>query len=285
VGATLATKQPAMTASTLAAALDEAAGSRSPALSPGTDSVSPAAMEGLADVIVRTVRSQMAALFGNYLIAFPTALLVFLPFTLIGFPLMSAQKATATLASLDGLRSLSFWYAALAGVCLFVSGLMAGAADNWFVFNKVGERLKHSEMLRRLVKPHKLDRAIHTIDHNLGFWVGNTCLGFCLGSMLSIGEILGLPLDIRHITFASAQFGAALATLKFQAPLAAIALIAVSIFLMGLVNLAVSFSLTLFVVVRSRRIRFSQTPLLLSQLALRLRRNPLQFLLPIGEPP
>lgn len=266
-GATLATKQPAMTASTLAVALDERGAGNSE-------------IDGVADVIVRTVRSQMIALAGNFLIAFPVAILLSWPLGLAGWPLMGPVKAWATLDSLHGLKSPSFFYAAVAGVCLFVSGLLAGFADNWFVFNNVGSRLKQSPLLPRFVGSKNLDRAIHTIDHNIGSWVGNITLGFLLGSMGALGSILGLPLDIRHITFASANFGMALANLKFAVPIGTLIAIAASVLGMGLINLAVSFSLTMFVVVRSRQIRFSKTPLLLKTLGRRFIRRPKDFFLP-----
>lgn len=270
LGGTLATKQPAMTASTLAAALDESANSSS-------------SLDGLAEIIVCTTRSQMIALLGNFFVAFPVAVMLIFPFSLIHLNIIPQDKAIHTLESLHGFHSLSFFYAALAGVCLFLSGLLAGVADNWFNFNHVGERLKHSELLRQYVPSHKLDRAIQVIYQNLGFWVGNISLGFFLGSMPAIGTIIGLPLDIRHITFASAQFGASLAVLDFSTSLSTAAVIGASIFIMGLVNLAVSFSLTLFVVIRSRKIRFAQTPLLLSKLGERFRRRPLDFFFPAGE--
>lgn len=272
IGATLATKQPAMTASTLAASLDAASNSNE-------------AMENLSEIIVRTIRSQLGAVFGNFFVAFPVAVLICLPFNYLGWPLMDSVKAHATVASLDGIRTLSFFYAGIAGLCLFVGGLFAGAADNWFIFNHVGERLKQSELLRRLVGPQNLDKAIHTIDHNLGFWVGNTTLGFFLGAMGPLGTIMGLPIDVRHITLSTAMFGAAVASLNFEITLGYAIWIAVSLFIMGLINLGVSFSLSLFVAVRSRRIRFSQTPQLLRLLAKRLREHPADFFFPLRDPP
>ncbi len=272
MGATLATKQPAMTASTIASSLDSATTSQE-------------TLEKLSEVIIRTIRSQMAALFGNYFIAFPAAAFFCLPFNMSGHPIMSPEKAWHTLESLDGLKSLSFFYAAMAGVCLFVSGLLAGFADNWFVFNSVGKRLRQSTLLARMVGRGSLDKAIHTIDHNLGFWVGNTSLGFFLGTAAALGAITGLPIDIRHITFSSASFGAAMSSLKFNVPVSLVAWIAVSVFIMGLINLTVSFSLTLFVTMKSRRIRFSQTPQLLRLLAKKLMTRPLDFVFPLRDPP
>lgn len=270
VGATLATKQPAMTASTLASSLDEAKNSHQ-------------AMENLSDVIIRTIRSQMVALFGNYFAAFPAAALFCLPFYLMKTPLMDHGKAWAMMDSMHMLHSLSLFYAAVAGVCLFVSGLLAGFADNWFVFNRVGTRLKQSELLSRLVGPQNLDRAIHTIDHNLGFWVGAISLGYFLGSTGAIGQIFGLPLDIRHITFSSATFGASVASMEFRVPVGIMIWVAVTILLIGLVNLGVSFSLTLFLAIKSRRIKFSQTPELLGLLGRRFREHPLDFFIPLRD--
>jgi site-specific recombinase len=130
-----------------------------------------------------------------------------------------------------------------------------------------------------------LDKAIHHIDHNLGFWVGNTVLGFYLGSAAAIGKITGLPLDTRHITFSSAQFGMAMASLKSAVPFNIVIAIAVSVFVMGLINLTVSFSLTLFVTMKSRSIRFSQAPQLLKLLGKKLLTRPLDFILPLRDPP
>ncbi len=272
IGAALATKQPAMTASALASALDEAKNSDQ-------------AMDNLSEIIIRTIRSQLVAVLGNYLVAFPVAALVCTPFVLMNWPLMAPEKARSVIESFHPFLSLSFIYAAIAGVWLFVSGLVAGFADNWFVFNHVGARLKSSELLSRMVGPQNLDRAIQLIDHNLGFWAGNISLGFFLAAMPTLGVITGLPLDIRHITFSSAAFGAAMTTLKFDISAGLALMIAISIFVMGLVNLTVSFSLSLLVAVKSRRIRFAQTPQLLRILGQKFLNRPGEFFLPLKDPP
>jgi len=267
LGGTLATKQPAMTASTLASALDEAKSSKQ-------------AMMNLSEVIVRTIRSQLVALFGNFFIAFPVAAALCWPLMYWKVPLMAPDKAMATMASLHPFKTLSLWYAALAGVCLFVSGLLAGLADNWFVFNQVGPRLRHSQMLLNFTGRHNLERVIQSIDRNLGFWVGNISLGFFLAGMAALGSITGLPLDIRHITFSSATLGASVASVGFNLEASYVALLAGGVFVMGLINLGVSFSLSLYVVIRSRRIRFSQTPELWNLLIQRLRTRPRDFFFP-----
>lgn len=267
IGGTLATKQPAMTASTLAQALDEATNSKQ-------------AMDNLSEVLIRTSRSQFAALLGNYMVAFPAAVFFCLPFYISHHDLMNPDKAHHVIESLHPYKSLSLWYAGVAGIGLFVSGLLAGFADNWFVFNNVGYRLRQSDLLRRIVGPHNLDRAINSIDRNLGFWCGNIVLGYYLGMMGALGTIFGLPLDTRHITFSTATFGAAMASLKFQYPLSLVGVTAATLFMCGIVNLAVSFSLSLFVAVKSRRIKFSQSPELLRLLWTKFRKRPTEFFVP-----
>ena len=153
------------------------------------------------------------------------------------------------------------------------------------MFNHVGTRLNQSALLTRIVGANNLERAIHHIDHNLGFWIGNISLGFFLGVMPAIGEMTGLPLNVRHITFSSASYGAALSSLNFNLPAGVALIVAISVFFMGLVNLGVSFTLSLLVAVRSRRITFGQTPQLLRLLAKKFIHRPAEFLLPLKDPP
>jgi site-specific recombinase len=110
--------------------------------------------------------------------------------------------------------------------------------------------------------------------------LGNVFLGFGLGSMGTIGTILGLPLDIRHVAFASAQFGTALEVLHFALPLGEIAQIAVGVALIGLVNFLVSFGLSLAVAMESRGVTFVETRELLSHLAERLWHRPIDWFFP-----
>jgi site-specific recombinase len=240
VGGVLATKQPSMTASTLAAALGSG------------DQESERDLKGLVDVIVRTLRTQLAALFGNYLTAFPIAIMIVFPFLVWGHPIASEDKAQSMLRDLHPFMSLSFVYAAIAGVCLFVSGMVCGLADNWFDFNQIAQRMESIFPGPRGV------RVANYFRKNFGIWTSNITLGFMLGSMSSIGLVVGLPLDIRHVTFASGQFGIAWIHQPEMMAWDRFVLFAASIFVMGLINLAVSFSLSLLVAMKSRRLRFSQ---------------------------
>jgi site-specific recombinase len=98
--------------------------------------------------------------------------------------------------------------------------------------------------------------------------------------MTAIGVLFGLPFDIRHIAFSSAFVGYASVGLDFMLSWQTVAYIALSLVLIGFVNLAVSFSLALYVAMKSRKVRFKQWRLLLSNLATRLNQHPGEFIFP-----
>src|SRR5690606_39015624 len=192
---TVATKQPAMTAAALAATVQQRKGSKM------------AQIAELAALIVNIIRTQFVAILGNVSIAIPVAALITLLWDFaLHEPLMNHAKAAKTLHDLNPFTSLAIPHAAIAGVCLFLSGLLAGYFDNMAVYRKVGPRLKAHVRLSQLMGQERLYRFADYIERNLGALAGNFIFGIMLGSMGTIGFILGLPLDIRHIAFASANF-------------------------------------------------------------------------------
>jgi site-specific recombinase len=118
------------------------------------------------------------------------------------------------------------------------------------------------------------------MDRNTGAIAGNFFFGIMLGSMATIGTFFGLPLDIRHVTFSSANFSYALVALDYRVDWQTVLVSLSGIALIGLVNLAVSFSLALLVAMKARRVRFGETARLVGCLWQRFRRHPRQFFLP-----
>jgi site-specific recombinase len=159
---------------------------------------------------------------------------------------------------LSPIESLAIFHAAIAGVCLFLSGLISGYYDNKCLYNRIPERLQQRPFLQRLLGHERLARFSTYIGNNLGALAGNFYFGIMLGSMGTIGFISGLPLDIRHITFSSAYFSFALVGSEHQLPLQSIAISLIGIALIGLTNLLVSFALALMVALKSRRVRYRQ---------------------------
>ncbi len=245
LGGTVATKQPAMTANAIAASIGEASGKTRD-------------LENLAVMIACTVRSQMAAILGNVGVAIPVAILLGLAIThLTGNPFVTPEKANHLLAEVDPLSGAPL-YAAIAGVWLFLAGLIAGFYDNVSAYNRIPERLRQLEWPRRLFGDKRAEKIAAYFEDNMGALAGNFFFGFMLGGTTALGVMLGLPLDIRHIAFSSAFVGYAVTGLGFDIPLGLLIQSLCGVFLIGFMNLAVSFTLTLNIALRSRHINFDQ---------------------------
>ncbi len=265
---TLATKQPAMTASAIAGAISEIRGRMKD-------------VEKLATVVTDVIRSQLAAILGNVLVALPTAMLVaFAVASVTGKPIVNADKAHHLLHSISPFDSAALFYAGIAGVCLFLAGLISGYYDNLAAYERIRERVEHTAWLKRVLGEERLRRFAAYLDDNLGALAGNFFFGIMLGTMGTIGFMTGLPLDVAHVTISSAYFGLAVASLDFVVDLATVAHALAGIALIGFVNLGVSFALALWVAMRSRGVGFGQTGLLISILFSRLRANWKQFFWP-----
>ena len=268
LGMTVATKQPAMTAQTLASLLGDLKLSRS------------ADLERLVDVITAVSRSQLAAIGGNVMVALPVAIAVgFGLGFLVDMPPITVDKGAHLIADLDPL-SWALPHAAIAGFYLFLSGLITGYFDNRAAYADIGPRLARLRWLRALFGQERAGRIGAYIQERLGGIMGNFLFGCMLGSTGVIGTILGLPLDIRHIAFASANLGYALVGFQFALPLKAIAWAAFGIAAIGFTNLAVSFTLALRTAMRARGVQFEHGGPLLKALWRRLRQQPRSFFLP-----
>lgn len=268
LGMTVATKQPAMTAQTLAGLLGDLKPRRS------------ADLERLVDVVAAVCRSQLAAIAGNVMVALPIAIAVGYGLSrLNGTPLIPLEKGAHLLADLN-LLSWALPHAAIAGFYLFLSGLITGYFDNQAAYAEVGLRVGRLHWLRRLFGVERTIRIGNYIQDRLGGIMGNFLFGCMLGSTGVIGTILGLPLDIRHIAFASANLGYALTAFDFVLPLKAVLWAALGVAAIGFINLAVSFSLALRTALGARRIQFEHWGPLLGAIWRRFRQQPRSFLLP-----
>ena len=265
---TVATKQPAMTANSIAQSID------------GSDGKT-REMGSLVTIIAQMTRSQLIAILGNVVIVLPFAMLLGgLYYGMSGHHYVTPEKAMHMLAEVDPLHSGSVFYAAIAGVCLFLSGLIAGYHDNLAMYNKIPQRLRALRWLRRLLGEARLERVAHYVENNLGALAGNFYFGCLLGGMSGLGVLLGLPIDIRHITVSSAFVGFSFVGLDFAVSLSVLWMTALGIALIGFMNLSVSFSLALYVAMKSRKVSFRQWRQLAVLLAKRLWQQPRAFLLP-----
>lgn len=268
LGMTVATKQPAMTAQTLASLLGDVRATRQ------------AELERLVDVVAAVCRSQLAAIAGNVMIALPVAILLSLGLSQwLGAPVISLDKGAHLMADLDPL-SWAIPHAAIAGFFLFLSGLISGYFDNRAAYSDTGVRIARLRWLNGLFGHARAVRIGGYIQDHLGGIMGNFLFGCMLGSTGVVGKLLGLPLDIRHIAFSSANLGYSLVGFQFELPLKAILWGMLGVALIGLTNLAVSFALALRTALGARDIHFDHWGALLSAIWRRFRREPRSFLLP-----
>lgn len=265
---TIATKQPAMTAAKIAASLDESSDRNPP-------------LEKLARLVADVLRTQVVAIVGNVLLAFITCLGIgaFWAWA-FGTPEISADKAHHLLHDIDPIASLAIPHAAIAGVCLYLAGLISGYYDNKCVYARIPQRVRQLRWVRGLFGERGATRIASYLENNLGALAGNFLFGCMLGSMGTIGFLLGLPLDIRHVTFAAANFAYALMALRFDIPWHTFALSVAGIIAIGATNLAVSFSLALQTALKSRQVRFSHSKRLFGMVGRRFLHKPWDFFMP-----
>ena len=265
---TIATKQPAMTATTLAAALD------------GREDRN-ARLDALAELAAEVSRSQWVSIAGNVTVTMLTAFAISLvAMQFFGWSPADASKASHLLHDLHPWRSLALFHAAIAGVYLFLSGLISGYYDNLALYHRIPQRLRRVNWLRTVLGEARLGRLADYVEHNFGALAGNFLFGCMLGFTPMIGVLLGLPLDIRHVAFGAANFAYGMVGVQFDVTLATVLVTFAGVLLVGVVNLAVSFALALRVALRSRGITRDQTEGLWPRVLRRFLSRPRDFLWP-----
>jgi site-specific recombinase len=237
---TIATKQPAMTASLFANLLTEVR--------------SHTAQQKLINEFADKVwRSQSVAILGNMLFAFVTAVAIALALDATGHPAVNADKAALLLDEINPFRSAALFYAAVAGVGLFLSGIVSGYYDNKTVYQRIPERLLLLRLPPRLLGLRAWETIVEYVRHHFGGIMGNLFFGFYLGLTGAFGHLAGLPIDIRHIAFSAANLGYAWQALDWQLALSAMLVSAFGVVMIGMVNLYVSFSLAFYLALRANR--------------------------------
>jgi site-specific recombinase len=262
-GLAIATKQPAMTAAALANTLSE-----------DWNSKGQPNLRGVAEKCWHTVKSQVVAIAGNVVFALPVACLLSWLWSLkFGSPPATPEKAAHLIHDLDPFHSLALFHAAIAGVGLFLTGLVSGYFDNLSAYLDLPGRLLHASWLGRYAESWSNYARSET-----GALVGNLALGFYLGGVGGFGQIVGLPLDIRHVAFASANFGLSIESMTPTQGQFGLAFLGV--LLIGAVNLFVSFGLAVSLALMARGLGWDAVKTLLHQLVSLARREEAAALAP-----
>jgi site-specific recombinase len=267
---TLATKQPAFTASAVASSLDTRKIEGEPDL------------EGLAATVAKVSRSQIASFFGNLVIVFPlTFLFAWLYELTYGYKIAEGEAALKLLTDQHPWRSPALLYACFTGFFLFVSGIIAGYWQNKIQYGRIKDRLKNHPILNVSMSAKRLDKLANYVEKHFGAMMGSIALGFFLGFSGVMGKIFGVPFDIRHITIASGNTSIGLYGIGIDhvPPLFMLAVF-FGVLGIGLFNFLISFSLAFFMAVKSRGIHLSQYPRLFRTISNYFIHNTREFFLP-----
>ena len=264
---TVATKQPAMTAPAMAAKLKELGAS--------------GAIESFVDEITHLVRSQVAAVLGNVLVVFPAVIGLAMLFALVvGSPALSETQALKVFES-QHLLGPSLIFAAFTGVLLFMSSIIAGWTENWFVLYRMDSAMHYNPRITRLLGQERAARWARFLRENLSGFAANISLGFMLGLVPAFAGFFGLALDVRHVTLSTGQVGAASAALGLEVlHLPAFWWAVAALPLMGALNVSVSFYLAFRLALRAQNVSGVDRSRIYAAIRARMRSAPLSFFMP-----
>jgi site-specific recombinase len=253
----LASKQPANTASALAAALDTRRD--------GDQEV---------ELVASVTRSQTVVTMGNVVAAIPMAIvLVLIGWLLAGKPMLGPETATYAVKSLNPLRTATIPYAMVTGVFLWLSSLAAGWAANWNAHRGVAAAVASSARLRRAIGQQGAAGVAR-------FIVGYVALGVLLGLVPVILQFIGIPVEVRHVTLHSAQLALGAWSLAGSTGIvwSDVAWGFAGVVATGICNFAVSFLLSLRLAMRARDVDGEQRSRIFEQIRQAFRQSPRRFL-------
>lgn len=264
---TLATKQPAMTAATMAKVLSEGS-NRSTYME-------------FAHVVSQLFRSQFIAFVGNVLLSFPVSLIIIYGLEILFKQNFAFDKSTKLLYDLDPFQSKAILHASIAGVFLFISGVISGNISNNSVFFQIPKRIAKNPFINYFFGQKIAKRLSVYYSKNWAGIISNFWFGVFLGATAPIGLFLGLDLDIRHITFAAGNFALGLYGKDFVVTSYTFWISFVTVFIIGFFNFIVSFGLSMLLAFRSRKVELSEAREIFGEIFRYFIRNPFRFFFPL----
>ncbi len=268
LGFTLATKQPAMTAATMAKVLSD-------------ESSSDKNYKEFANLVAKLSRTQFIAFVGNVLWSFPVALAIIYGMDWFLDKNYATLKADKLLKDLNPIESKAILHACIAGFFLFISGIISGNISNSSIFNQVPERISQSPFLNQVIGAKNSKKLSDFYTKHWAGIISNFWFGIFLGVIAPLGVFLGLDLDIRHITFSAGNFALALYGKGFDIDTYTFVISLVTIFLIGAFNFIVSFGLSMLLAFRSRKVNFGELTIIYKSILKYFIKNPLRFFIPL----
>ena len=268
LGFTLATKQPAMTAATMAKVLSD-------------ESSSDKNYKEFANLVAKLSRTQFIAFVGNVLWSFPVALAIIYGMDWFLEKNFAVAKADKLLKDLNPIESNAILHACIDGFFLFIYGIISGNISNSSIFNQVPERISQSPFLNQVIGAKNSKKLSDFYTKHWAGIISNFWFGIFLGVIAPLGVFLGLDLDIRHITFSAGNFALALYGKGFDIDTYTFVISLVTIFLIGAFNFIVSFGLSMLLAFRSRKVNFGELTIIYKTILKYFNKNPLRFFIPL----
>lgn len=241
-GFALATKQPSMTAATLAGIVRENRGVKR--------------WSKISDFAADISRTQLAAAFSNVIAVCAGAVLFEKLWSHLFqthyLPIESAQHVYQTLHPFTSGTAV---FAAFTGLLLWLAGVIGGWFENFAVYHRIPEAIAQHPLGAKM-GARRMRRAADWLERNAASWSTSIVLGYLLGFAPVVARFFGVPLDVRHVTLSTGTL--ALAAARFGTTsfghgwlYYAIAGLAITFVL----NLGVNFSIASAVALRHARFR------------------------------
>ena len=269
-GFALATKQPSMTAATLAGIIRENRGV--------------ARWSKISEFAADISRTQLAAAFGN-VIAVCMGAVAFerLWGWMFQTHYLAEESAHHVTSTLHPFTSGTAIFAAFTGVLLWLAAVIGGWFENFAIYHRVPEAVAQHPLGQRF-GTRKMKLAADWLERNLASWSTSIVLGYLLGFSPVVARFFGIPLDVRHVTLSTGTL--ALAAARFGTSSFghgwlwyAIAGIGITFVL----NLGVSFSIASLVALRAYEVPREEQWQIVKFLAREVLDAPLSFVFPVGE--
>jgi len=269
-GLALATKQPSMTAATLADIIRRNRGEER--------------RDKIAEFAASISRTQLAAAMGNVL-AVSAGAVVFNQIWQMthGSAYLPTQQAQHVYLSLRPIASGTIFFAAITGVLLWLAALIGGWCENFAIYNRIPEAIAQHPLGHR-IGTERMKRLGNWVDRIVAPWSNSIALGYLMGFTPELAHFFGIPLDVRHVTLNTGMFAFSAASFGLMAfrqwwLYSAIGGIAI----MFVLNLGVSFSIASIVALRAYDVGRAEQFSILKSAFQQILKSPLQFLLPVEK--
>lgn len=269
-GFALATKQPSMTAATLAGIIRQNRGV--------------ARWSKISEFASDISRTQLAAAFSN-VIAVCIGAVAFerLWGWMFKAHYLAEESARHVTSTLHPFTSGTAIFAAFTGVLLWMAAVVGGWFENFAVYHRVPEAVAQHPLGQRF-GARRMKQAADWLERNLASWSTSIVLGYLLGFSPVVAKFFGIPLDVRHVTLSTGTL--ALAAARFGTSSFghgwlwyAIAGIGITFVL----NLSVSFSIASLVALRAYEVPREEQWQIVKFLAREVLDAPLSFIFPVRE--